>query len=511
MRLATPGWTAFMAAALAVSIHPALGVSARWPVAAPALALLWVSGLVAQARGQRGRQILALGALIATGGLAFDALRGVTGSLDLAPGESTARFSETGPDGAILGLRPLGLNLRLEERDPGGAAILSAERGNATATLRVTPGHAATAAGLRFGQPVWHAASGEAVLHLAVVTHDVTHEVVVSPAAPTQVGPLVIGLDQYFPDFALDARRQPFSRSGEPRNPGALLRVKRGSEEFRVFVLQALPGIHKQPGLDATFSLTGVEAPGFVRLSVTALPAAPVIAAGLVLCGLGLLLGARTPRRPGETSAATAAALALIAILALADGGRILHWSFGVALRSGRVELAGAGLPLAFALLTGLAAWLLLTVALVSRDPEPERWGQSLLILAATLAGLGTAVGVARLLALPSQVWLAGSAGLAPLALGSVAAALGAARRVAAPAWNARALDTLVQMALPGLGLAWLITGVLAWQQAGRYDTAAAMGATAAVLLAFAAAEDVAASPLFASLSVVATAWFIVA
>ena len=42
----------------------------------------------------------------------------------------------------------------------------------------------------------------------------------VFPGRPTPVGDLRVGLEEYFPDFALDEQRQPYTRSCEPRNPG---------------------------------------------------------------------------------------------------------------------------------------------------------------------------------------------------------------------------------------------------------------------------------------------------
>src|SRR5439155_640035 len=82
---------------------------------------------------------------------------------------------------------------------------------------------------------------------------------------------------------ALDAERRPYSRSPEPRNPAALLRVTRGSQSWRVFVIQAMPGIHRPEGLDRVLSLAGVAPRGAASLRVSHEPAAPVALAGVLL------------------------------------------------------------------------------------------------------------------------------------------------------------------------------------------------------------------------------------
>jgi hypothetical protein len=92
-------------------------------------------------------------------------------------------------------------------------------------------------------------------------------------------------VSRYFPDFALDERQQPFTRSDQPRNPAALLEVTRGTASWRVFVIRAMPGVHRPPGLDRTLALVGVVSDEAVRLSVHREPAS-------LLAGLGLLVAA---------------------------------------------------------------------------------------------------------------------------------------------------------------------------------------------------------------------------
>src|SRR5262249_27730746 len=104
---------------------------------------------------------------------------------------------------------------------------------------------------------------------------------------------LEIGLERYFPDFALDAKQQPYSRSNEPRNPAALLGVRRGSASWRVFVIRAMPGIHKPEGLDRGLSLTEAVPREVVTLRVSREPAAALALGGLLLMAAGAALEAR--------------------------------------------------------------------------------------------------------------------------------------------------------------------------------------------------------------------------
>jgi hypothetical protein len=99
---------------------------------------------------------------------------------------------------------------------------------------------------------------------------------------------LQVSLERYFPDFALDKDQQPYSRSADPRNPAALLRVTRGTDAWRVFVIRAMPGIHRPAGLDYVLSLTDVAPREAVRLRVSRQPAAVLALAGALLMAAGL-------------------------------------------------------------------------------------------------------------------------------------------------------------------------------------------------------------------------------
>lgn len=480
---------------LALGIHPAGLPAGRWPLVVPAVAVVWLACVLARASALRSRQLLAAGALLSLTGLAYDAVRGVDGVLELAPGESSTRFTETAPGGATLGLRPFGRSLRLDGVDAEGGARLSAVGPDgATNAARVTPRRAASLGPFRFAHGGLRPAPGGGVLHLSVVAAGATTAVDVAAGVPARAADLEIALEQYFPDFALDAQRQPFSRSDEPRNPGALLRVTRGGAEFRVFVLQALPGIHTQPGLDASFSLTGVDAARALRLTVASAPAAAFVAVGALLALLGLVLGLRTSSSGDAAALGASGALALAALLAQVEGGQLLRWRFGA--------VPGAGLVLGLALLAALAAFLLLGLASLSPGARQVRAaGRSLLPLAATLAWLG--VGVVFFRSEPSR-------SLAAVAVGAALASLGALALLQPRGGAARFFGAVADLAGPAFAIAVIAVGWLGWQSAGRYDTRAAQGALAAALLGLALREPAGAARAAAVLFVGAASWLLV-
>ena len=122
-----------------------------------------------------------------------------------------------------------------------------------------------------------------------------------APGRPGATAGLEIALEQFFPDFALDERQQPFSRSLEPRNPAALLAVRRGGETHRAFVIQSMPGVHRVEALGASFALVEAEAERSVTLDVHREPAALLaLAGGAVLAMAVLLFGLRSWRASAE-------------------------------------------------------------------------------------------------------------------------------------------------------------------------------------------------------------------
>lgn len=295
-----PGWIAALGVALGALLHPGLSSALRWGPASSsvltALLLLLTLALLGRAREGISDLLLALGAATALLAAGHDALRGHAGTLDLAPGQAARVFDEQGRGGKPLGPRPLGFDIRLERMGPQGEAVLStpaAEGG--PAEIAATPERAAGVGGYRLGAPRRIARGDASRLRLAVSGSGGTRQVDVAPGEPVRLAELEIALERYFPDFALDGRNEPFSRSPEPRNPAALLQVRRGASAWRILVLRALPGIHRQQGLDYSFALVSVEAAESVRLAVAREPAAPLLGAGLLLAALGLALG---PRRP---------------------------------------------------------------------------------------------------------------------------------------------------------------------------------------------------------------------
>ena len=288
--LAWRGLAAACGLLLGAALHPALPAMLHPPpVTIAALALLLVTSLLAAARDAAGR-LVGTGALVVALALGYDGLRGHRGLLALEVGQGSQSFEEEGPEGRSLGLRPLGFGAFLEHVDADGTVALRVENGP---TIAVRPGRAASYGGFRLGA-FGRAGSGEpAALRLAVAGPQGSSVVEVRAGTPVEADGLQIALEQYFPDFALDAKQQPYSRSSEPRNPAALLRMRRGSESWRVFVIRAMPGIHRPAGLDRVLSLTDVVTTEAVSLRVSREPAAAAALAGMALTALGLGWGAR--------------------------------------------------------------------------------------------------------------------------------------------------------------------------------------------------------------------------
>jgi hypothetical protein len=282
--------TAICSLLLAAAVHPWLSPVLHPPLASiSALALLLVAGLLAGPRDPGGR-LVGVGALAVVLAIGYDGLRGHRGTLTLEPGHGTQSFEEEGPEGRSLGLRPLGYGVVLERVDRDGGAVLRAGNG---ATIAVRPGRAAAHGGFRFGVSARREGAEPAALRIAVAGPRGSSVVEVGPGTPATVDGLQISLEQYFPDFALDEKQRPYSRSSEPRNPAALLRVTRGAEAWRVFVIRAMPGIHRPERLDRTLSLTDVVVSEAVTLRVSREPAAAAALAGMTVMALGMAWGAR--------------------------------------------------------------------------------------------------------------------------------------------------------------------------------------------------------------------------
>jgi len=249
-----------------------------------ALALLFVIALFDR---RTPRRLVAIGAATLLAALAYDAVRGQRGSMTLAPGDGTQSFEESGPGGAPLGLRPLADALVLEGTDPDGTAVLA--ESSAGRRVRVSPGHAATAGGYRMGDPRRvPTGGGRIVLHVAGAPGAGDEQVTLREGEKATASGLEITVQSYFPDFAVDENNQPFSRSPEPRNPAALLQVRRGTSSWRLFVIRAMPGVHRPAGLDRTITLVDVLPDEAVTFAVSREPAALLAALGALVAAVGV-------------------------------------------------------------------------------------------------------------------------------------------------------------------------------------------------------------------------------
>jgi len=498
--LARPGVLAAVLAGAALALHPATG-AARWlpgqPAALAALLLLAVLALVARAAGESERRAaavaMATGAVVLLGALGVDGLRGHHGALTLAAGQSRGNFDEEDAKGRPLGLRPLGFAIGAGRVAGDGVALAFSGGG---APVELTRGRAVAFGGYRFARPRVTTTGGAARLRVAASDAARTLVADVAPGAPGRAGDLTIALEQYFPDFALDDRQQPFSRSAEPRNPAALLAIEKGGRAYRAFVLKSMPGVHRVEGLGLAFSLLEIEPERTAEIAVHREPAAVAALVGALLLAVGLIaLSLRLPPAPGKEEDPEApvlvAGLALVLLLLLVDRGAVLAWSFGVTAAAGRVPLAGAGVLLGAALVAALGGSLLLIAQRLAGTREDARpAGRAALGLAVLLAGAGLLLAVVRVASLPGEVdrtsrlALAGVAGAAAVLAGSLFAT-----RPGAPALASRlgalALPLAVLLAA-ALAIVLAVSGVLG---DGTYATPAAASAAATALLGLSALE----------------------
>ena len=279
----------------ALILHPAVGSHAWLPQrdgVLAALALLITVALLARAATAPRRLptiLLAAGATVVMVAVAGDGLRGHRGVLDLVAGQSRTHFDERTPDGRSLGLRPLGFPIGLQDVRPDGAVTLAFPGETAVLTSEA----AVSAGGLRFGQPRAVPTGSASLLRVSVSGGGTDQIVEVAPGRPARAGDLTLTLEEYFPDFALDEQGQPFTRSREPRNPAALLSVQSAQGAHRVFVLQAMPGVHRLEPIDRSFALLGVEPEASVELQVRREP----LALGALLGGLLVLTGVASRKR----------------------------------------------------------------------------------------------------------------------------------------------------------------------------------------------------------------------
>ena len=497
--LARPGVLASVLAASALVLHPFLGAS-RWlpgrPAVLAALLALTVLGLLARAASPSGRAndwLAAAGAALLFVALGVDGLRGHHGTLSLVPGQVRPHFDETGPDARPLGLRPLGFAVGAERLLDSGDVLLALPGRDAPVVL--TPQRSVAFGGYRFARPRVTTTGSAARIRVAASDGRRTETTDVEPGTPARAGDLTITLDDYFPDFALDENRQPFSRSSEPRNPAALLTVEKGGQSHRVFVLQAMPGIHRVEALGLSFSLLGIEPERQAEIDVHREPAALGVLLGAVLLAMAAVYSLRSvPQPPPEGQREVlplAAGSALVLLLAAVDRGAVLAWSFGLAGGAGRVPLAGVGVLLGAALLLALGGVLLYGAARLAADGAGTRpaaraalWLAVLLAVAGLLLALVRWAPLAGVAAPQSALPLAGIA----LAAGALAAALLASRAPAPPLVSRAAPVVLPLAAAAAIGSA-VAAGVLGVRRDGTYATPAAAACAAAALLGLAALE----------------------
>ena len=270
-----------MALALGLAVSPDLPFQEWQPTVGGVVAGLTALFVVALLDRRAPRRLVAVGAATFALAVAYDSVRGEEGTMTLAQGQGTRTFDEEDAGGRALGFHPLGDAVVLEAIEPDGTVVLAET--DAKRQARVTPRRAAAVAGYRVGAPQRVATGGARLV--VRVSGGAEGDVTLREGEKGRAGDLDITLTQYFPDFALDEKQQPFSRSDEPRNPAALLGVTRGTASWRVFVIRAMPGIHRPEGLDRTLALVDVVADEGVRFSVHREPAA-------LLAGLGLLVAA---------------------------------------------------------------------------------------------------------------------------------------------------------------------------------------------------------------------------
>jgi hypothetical protein len=297
--LTRPAVVAALLAAGALLLHPAARTGAWLPqrdAVLAALLLLTTIALVLRAIGvprRLGAALLAAGGILVLGAVGADGVRGYRGTLALEPGQARSHFDEIGPEGRSLGLRPLGFTVGLERSLPAGAlALVLPEEAEAVV---LTPERAVSAGGFRFSRPRVVPTGEPARLRVGISGGGEDATVDIAPGRPARAGDLTIAVEDYFPDFALDEQRRPFSRSREPRNPGAVLAVESPRGPFRVFVLRSMPGVHRVESLDRSFALLAVD-PGVAgEIEVRREPFGAAALLGVLLALAGVVLGRRHP------------------------------------------------------------------------------------------------------------------------------------------------------------------------------------------------------------------------
>jgi len=420
-------------------------------------------------------------------------VRGHHGTLALVPGEARPHFDEAGPDGRPLGLRPLGFAVGAERVLASGVVALRLP--GAGAPVELTPARSVPFGGHRFARPRATATGGASRLRVAASDGGRTEVADVAPLAPGHALGSTLALEEYFPDFALDDKQRPYSRSSEPRNPAALLAVGRDGATYRAFVLRSMPGVHRVEPLGFTFSLLEIEPELRAEIAVHREPAAPGVLLGAVLLALGVALSwPSLPAAPSGAFSDEAPVLlggALVLLLVLVDRGAVLAWSFGLAAEGGRVPLAGVGVVLGAALVLALGGTLLLAAARLAGDGEGSRpVARGALWLAALLVGAALTPALVRLANLPGGPTFGAGRPLAGIGFAAflLVGALLASRAPAPPLVSRAAPLALPLLAVAAIGMA-VVAGVCGVWRDGTYATPTAAASAAVALLGLGALQ----------------------
>ena len=544
--LGSPGGVAVCALLLALAAHPAMAPYRQEPSGVGVvvlLALLFVVAAILRGLADLGTAVVALGVAMMAGAVGYDALRGHQGELSLRAGEGRQRFEETGPARRRLGLRPLDATVAVETITDEEATLAVDERG-ATRRERLAPDGAVSVGRFRLG---WERRVLHSRLVIALEREGTTRTVELASDEPATLEGLEIALERYFPDFALDDKNQPFTRSQEPRNPAALLHVQRGDRPWRVLVLQSMPGIHDVPEIGWRFALRGVLPDPELVIGVHDEPGVWLAAGGAFVAVAGLLIGWRrhlaVPRLAWLTAAAPIAGLVVYAALRGSSRVSVALVMLTVALAAALIALSHglwrqpAGRGQASLALAAGTLFVVLLVAGADRTVLAWRFAAS----GAELPGVGLVLGLLLLAALAGTLLLAAdrltrgasrhagalgrralllAVGLGIIASGLMVKEAGAFDGVPAPDLAAAGAGVAAATWLLALGAAWLhadgrastvrsepegahlaslaaalgivallAVGQWAWERHGTYASTPAMHALSAALAGIAAAQ----------------------
>ena len=237
------------------------------------------------------------------------------------------------PAGRSLGLRPLGFRVGVGRagRPRGRRARCAGRAGRARRSRR-----AVAFGGFRFGATRACTATGGAARLRVAVSDGRSGRGRRAPGSRAALGDLVLALEQYFPDFALDEKPAAASRARSSRaTPRRCSSVARGGQRHRAFVMRSMPGVHRVEPLGLSFSLLDVEpeAAGRDRRAPASRSRSPCCWAASCCRSASRSARARSRRTAASLGAAgpLVAGAGLLAALLLVDSGGVLAWSFGVA------------------------------------------------------------------------------------------------------------------------------------------------------------------------------------